>query len=99
MSYRGGIGDRDQGDPAAVVWACARWPGCRGPTARRCVAMWIGLSQRGVSLAASPSGYGLESYNPNIEWNEPGGGNAPGRVAAFRERTPTEVLSGPRLTA
>src|ERR1700738_1517909 len=41
----------------------------------------------------------LESYDPNIEWNEPGGGNAPGRVAAFRERTPTEVLSGPRLIA
>jgi hypothetical protein len=28
----------------------------------------------------------LESSDSNIEWNEPGGGNAPQRVAAFRER-------------
>ena len=25
-------------------------------------------------------------FHPEIEWNEPGGGNAPQRVAAFRER-------------
>ncbi len=52
------------------------------------------FSARGCSGRVA-IGICLESYDSNIEWNEAGGGNAPGRVGSVPRKTPTEVLIGP----
>ena len=34
-------------------WVCGRWPGCRGPTARRCAVMWIGRVRAAWTVTVS----------------------------------------------